>query len=126
MLFRTWQLEPGVVAVVCVLDVARDVVFGAVAAGSAGVGGCDVAVERWGSGLTRGGCGLGWSRVDWPGIQRRLSVGAGRGSEVEEERVVVVVVNDVGVVDGGCAGTVSGDVVVAVGMLSISGCGTRG
>ena len=91
------------------LDVARDVVFGAVAVGSAGVGSCDVVVEQWGSGLTRGGCGLGWSRVDWPGIQRRLSVGAGRGSEAEGEPVVVVV-NDVGIIYGGCAGAVSGDV----------------
>ena len=69
----------------------------------------DVAAERRGSGLERGGWGLSWGTVGRPGSQCRRSRGAG-GRFGAGEGVVVVVVNDVDVVDGGCADVVSGDV----------------
>ena len=62
----------------------------------------DMAVVTGGSGCERRGWGLSRGAVDWPGIQRRLSGGAGSGSDVEEERLVVVV-NNVGVVEIGRA-----------------------
>jgi hypothetical protein len=46
-----WVAVSGVVVAVLVLDTALDAVSEVVVAGNAGVGGCDVVVERWGSGF---------------------------------------------------------------------------
>jgi hypothetical protein len=92
-----------------VLVVALVVVLGVAAAGVATDVVSDVAAERRGSGLERGGWRLGYGAVVRSGSVCRLSRGAGGIFEGGEE-VVVVVVNDVGVVDGGCASPISGDV----------------
>jgi hypothetical protein len=92
-----------------VLDAALDTVSEAVAAFSVGVGGCDVAVERRGSGCELRGWGLRWSAVGRPGRECRRTRGTGGRFEAGEE-VFVVVVDVVGNVDGGCAAIVSGNV----------------
>ena len=85
------------------------VVFRPFASGVVAVVDGDMAVVTGGSGLDRRGWGLCWGAVDRPGGQWRRSRGAGGCSEAGE--AVVVVVDDVvGVVDGGCADVVSGDV----------------
>ena len=99
------------------LDAALDTVSEAIVADVVAIGSCDVVLAVGSSGLERRGCGLGRGAVDQPGIQRHLSGGAGSSSEVGEEQVVVVV-NDVGIVDGGCAGIISGDVAVLTGVIN--------
>jgi hypothetical protein len=68
-----------------------------------------VAVIVSGSGCERRGWGLGWGAVGWLGSECRHFRGADGCSEAGSE-VVVAVVDDVGVVDGGCAGVVGDDV----------------
>jgi hypothetical protein len=95
-----------VVVAIWVLDETLAVVSGVVVTGVAAVVGGDVAVERGGSVRSTRGWGLGWGVVVQSGIQCRGSGDAGGGSEAGDE-FVVVVVDDVGVVDGGCAGVVA-------------------
>ena len=94
---------------VWVVAAALVVVSGAVAAGVATVVDCDVAAGQWGSGLDRRGWEPGWGAVGRLGSVCRRFRGVGGCLRVGD-RVVEVVVDDVGVVDRGCAGVVSGDV----------------
>ena len=102
-----------VVLAVWVLAVAQVVASKVVAEGVAAVVGSDVAAERRGSGFERrvwehccGAVGrLGSERRRFRGVWGWL--GAGEGAEV-------VVVDDVGDGDGGCADVVSGDVAVSL------------
>jgi hypothetical protein len=89
-------------------DEAQVVVLGAVAAGFVTVVDCDVAAEQRGSGLDRRGWELGCGAVGRLGSVCRRFRGVG-GCFRAGDRVVEVVVNSVGVVDGGCAGIISGD-----------------
>ena len=57
------------VAVVCVPDVVRIGVFRPFISGAIAVVDSDVVAERQGSGLERGGWGLGWGAVSQPGIE---------------------------------------------------------
>jgi hypothetical protein len=101
----------GVSAVIWVLDDALVVVFRVVAAVFIAIVGGDMAAEQRGSGLKREGWGVCWGTVNWLGnVCHRLQGAGGRFGA--GGKVVVVVVDDVGVVDGDCAGVVSGDVVV--------------
>ena len=101
--------------VVWVLDVAQVVVLVVVVAGNVAVVDGDVAVELWGSGLKRRGCGSCWGSIS------RLSRvcchfrDAG-GSFSAGDRKVVVVVDNVVAVDGGCAGIVVGDMAMSRGV----------
>ena len=104
-----WVAVSKGMAVVWVLDTALVAVFGVVVAIVGTVVDGDVAAERRGSELERGGWRLGWGAAVRSGSVCRLLRGAG-GIFLGGEEVVVVVVNDVGVVDGGCASAVSGDV----------------
>jgi hypothetical protein len=70
---------------------------------------CDVVVEQWGPGLERRGWSLGCGVVDWPGSQHHYLGGASSGFEAGDE-VLVMFVNDMGIIDGGCAGIISSDV----------------
>jgi hypothetical protein len=97
-------------------DTALDAVSEVVAAFSVGVGGCDVAVEWQGSGCKMGGCGLRWGAMGQPGRECHRSEGAG-GSFEAGEQLLVAVVDDVGIVDGSCAGVVSGDMATLRGVL---------
>ena len=91
------------------LDVALVVVFEVVAAGVAVAVVSDVAVEQRGLEWANEGWELGCGAVGRPGIECRRfrsfegCFGAGDGA-------VVVVVDDVDLADGGCAGIVKGDV----------------
>jgi hypothetical protein len=87
VLGASWVLDASPVAVV-----AEDV------AGNVGVSGCDVVMDRSGSGCDRRGWGLGWRGVGWSDSWWRHSRGAGGGFEAGGQ-VVVVVVDVVGVVD---------------------------
>ena len=61
----------------------------------------DVAVSVGSSGCAGGGWGRGWGAVGLSGSECRRSEGPGGGSGAEGP-VVVVVLNDVVIVDGGC------------------------
>jgi hypothetical protein len=99
---------------VWVLGEARVVVSEVVAAEVAAVVGSDVAVAMGGSGCETRSWGLGRGGLDrLGGVCRRLR---DAGSSFEGgEKVVVVVVNDVGCADGGCAGVASSDVAAGCG-----------
>jgi hypothetical protein len=101
-----------------VLVVAQMVVPGVVLAGEAAVVGGDVAFAWAGSGCEGRGWGVSRNAVDWFGSECCRTRGAGGCFEARAE-VVVAVVDDVGIVDGGCAAVVSGDVAMARG---VSGC----
>ena len=75
----------------------------------------DMAAERWGSGLERGGCGVCRCGINRHGSVCRRFRAAGASFEAGG-KVVIVVVNNVGCADGGCADVVSGDVAVSRGM----------
>jgi hypothetical protein len=93
-----------------VLATALDAVSGMVVAAFVDVVGGDVAAKRRGSGLERRGSGGCRGAVGRLGKVCRRFCGA-RGGFGAEDRVVVVVVDVVGIVDGGCAGVVNDDVV---------------
>jgi hypothetical protein len=100
--------------VIWVLDAAVVVVMGVVVAAVDIVVDDDVAVTPGASGCETRGWGAGWSIVGWAGSEYRRSRGA--GGDFGAGREVVVVVDDkVAVVDGGCAGVVSGDVAALAG-----------
>ena len=81
-----------------------------VTAGVTTVIGSDMAAEQCSSGLeTRG-----WGAGGQPGSQCHCLRGAG-GCFEAGEGIVVVVVNDDGIADGGCAGVVSGDTAALAG-----------
>jgi hypothetical protein len=99
-----------------------------VATGNVGISGCDVAMDRGGSGHELRGWGLGCGAVGqlsrvchcFQGVWSRFGAG---------DRVVVVVDDSVGIVDGsndvadgGCDGIVSCDMAVPMGVL---GCMSR-
>jgi hypothetical protein len=92
------------------------VILGLSAAAEAAVVGCDVAVTMGGSGCKTGGCGLRWGAMGWPGRECCCSEGAG-GSFEAGEKLLVAVVDDIGIIDGGCAGVVSSDVATSRGVL---------
>ena len=81
----------------------------------------DVVVALWGSGHKRGGWRLCWGAIGWPGSKCRRFRGAvscfGAG-----DGVVVAVVDNVGNIDGSCAGIVSDDVAASKG---VPGCVVR-
>jgi hypothetical protein len=92
-----------------VLDEARFVVWGAVAAVVVTIVGSGVAVVTGGSGCEMRGWEACWGAMAQPGSECRRLRGA--GSRFGAGEGVVVVVDDiVGVIDGGCAAVVSGDV----------------
>ena len=84
------------------LDVAQIGIFWLFASGVVAVVDGDVAASVGSSGLDKGGWEGGWCAVDWPGIQCCHSVAAGSGFGARD-RVVVVVDDVVGVIDGSCA-----------------------
>ena len=100
------------------LVVAQGVVSGVDAARMAVVND-DVTVERRGSGCRTGCWGLCFSAVGWAGSECRLFRDTG-GSFEAGDGAVVVVVNDVVVVDGGCVGVVVGDMAASGGVLVCS------
>jgi hypothetical protein len=108
--------------VVWVLVVAQTVIPGVVLAGVAAIVGSDVAFARAGSGCKGRGWGVSRNAVDWFGSECHRMRGAGGCFKARAE-VVVAVVDDVGIIDGGCAAVVSSDVVMARG---VSGCGMGG
>ena len=93
------------------LDEALDAISAAVAAGSAGVGGCDIAVATGGSGRRGRGQGHCWGAVGRPGSMCCRSRGVWGWFEAGDE-IVVAIVNDVGVVDGADGAIASSDVAV--------------
>ena len=98
--------------VVWVLDVAQVVVLVVVVAGNVAIVDGDMAVELWGSGLERRGCGFCWGSISRLGRVCCRFRDAG-GSFSAGDRKVVVADDSVDVVDGvdgGCAGVVDGDV----------------
>jgi hypothetical protein len=107
--------------IVWVLDTALDAASGVVTAGFVVVVGGDVATKRQGSGCEKRGWGDSRGGLGRPGSVCRRSRGAGSCFGAGGE-VVVVVVNVVGVVDGGCACVVSGDVAAS---REVSGCVSR-
>jgi hypothetical protein len=109
MPFTAWLAVSEVGVAGWVLAVVQVDVLGAVAAAVGTVVDDDVAVAVSGSGCERRGWGLGWGAVGWLGSECRHFRGAGGCSEAGSE-VVVAVVDNVGVVDGGCAGVVGDDV----------------
>jgi hypothetical protein len=88
------------------------------------VGG-DVAGNGGGSGCNRWGWGLIWGAVDLSGSQCWHSRGAGGGFGAGD-RVVVVVVNVVANVDGGCAAVVSDAVADSSGVDGQVGVSSQG
>ena len=98
-----------------VLDITQVIISGVVAAGVAAIVGGDVAVATGGSGLKRRGCGVCRGVVDQPGSQCHCLAGAGGGFGAGDE-VIVVVINIVDSIDGGCAGVVSNDMAAFTGM----------
>ena len=98
--------------VVWVLDIAQVVVLQVVATVFVAVIGCDVEVAVGSSGCGTRGCRFCKGAVGQLGSVYRRSQGAEGCFEAGDEAVMVVVVVDniVGVIDGGCAGVVSGGV----------------
>jgi hypothetical protein len=99
-----------------VLDASLVADVAVVVVGNVGVSGCDVATDKGGSGRELKSWELGWRGVGWSDSWWRHSRGAGGGFEAGKV-VVVVVVDDVAVVDGGVdvadgggVGVVNGDV----------------
>ena len=90
------------------LGEALAVVSGVVATGVAAVVGSDMAVGLGGSGCGTQGWEACWGAMARPGSECHRLRGA--GSRFGAGEGVVVVDNDIGVVDGGCAAVVSGDV----------------
>jgi hypothetical protein len=105
-----WAAVSGVSAVVWVLDEAWVVVWGMVAAGFVTVVGCDMAAGQQGSGHERRGSGGCRGAVGRLGKVCRHFCGA-RGGFGAGDRLVVAIVDIVGIVDGGCAGIVNDDMV---------------
>ena len=112
-LLIAWLAVSEVQAAVWVLDEALAVISELAVVDAAVVVGGDVAVATGGSGCKRRGWRLGCGGVGWSGGWCRHSRGVGGGFEAVEE-VVVVVDDVVGVVDGGCAAVVDGDVAVSL------------
>ena len=83
--------------------------FGAREAALVAVADGDVAVSVGSSGCEGGGWGRGWGAVGSSGSECHCSEGPGGGSGAEGP-VVVVVLDDVVVVDGGCVAVVTDDV----------------
>jgi hypothetical protein len=113
----------GVLAVVWVLTVVQVDVLGVVVAVFVTVVGGNVAVATVCSRHEVGGQGVSRGAIGWFGSECRRTRGAGGRFEAGG-RLVVVVVNVVGVVDaadGGCAAVVSSDVAMA---REVSGCET--
>ena len=108
-LSTAWVAFSEVVIAVWVLDTALLAVSGVATAGVAAVVGSDVAVVTGGSWCLIKGQGLGWGAMGWPGSECHRFQGPGGCFEAWDE-VIVVVINDVGAIDGGCAGVVKGDV----------------
>jgi hypothetical protein len=116
MPFTAWLAVSEVGVAGWVLAVVQVDVLGAVAVAVGTVVDDDVAVAVSGSGCERRGWGLGWGAVGRLGSVCRRFRDAGGSSEAGE-KVVVVVFDDAGVVDGnvdvadgGCAGVVNGNV----------------
>ena len=107
-------------AVVWVLDTALVTISGVFAAAVAAVVPSSVVLAQSGSGLDKVGWGHCWGAGVQPGSQCHHSGGPGGGSEAEGEWVVVV--NNVGIIDGSYAGVVSGDMAALRGVL---GCLTK-
>jgi hypothetical protein len=103
----------GVSTGVWVLDDAQVVGLGVVAAGFVAFVHSDVAVAQGGSGCETRDWGVFWSAVSRPRSERRRLRGAGASKQAGDG--VLVVVDDVDNVDGGCACIVSGDVAAVLG-----------
>jgi hypothetical protein len=120
MPFTAWLAISEVGVAGWVLAVVQVDVLGAVAAAVGTVVDDDVAVAVSGSGCERRGWGLGWGAVGrlssvcrrFRGVGSRFGAGDG---------LVVVVVDDVGNLDGGCAGVVSDDVADIAGVGGLVG-----
>jgi hypothetical protein len=107
--FTAWLAVSEVGKAAWVLAVVRVDVLGVVVAAVAVVVSSDVAPTVGGSGREMGGWKACWGSVGRLGGGCCRSPDAGASFEAGNEVVVVVVVNNVVDIDGGCAGVISGD-----------------